>query len=135
MSCTTWTEDWGQSGLNGPYDESDVAYDSSTVTYDKIFYTDYTEDSNAVTSYTEDSDASTTYTEDWAITVGTYDESAEAYDSSENTYDGVYFTVWTEDVEDAEHIYMSKGLCIEIESTDGELLLDTGGDNLEWTSL
>lgn len=135
MSCTTWKEDWGLSGLNGPYDESDVAYDSATITYDKVLYTGYTEDASASTSYTEDSDASTAFTEDWAITVGTYDDSAEAYDSAENTYDGIYFTVWTEDTDDAEHSYLPIGLCIEMESTSGELLLDTGGDNLEVNSL
>lgn len=129
MSCTNYEEIWGQENLNGAYDESDQAYDSSTRTFDGVLYTDYTGDSAPSTSYSNDSDQSTTYTEEWAITQGTYDESAEAYDSSENTYDGIYFTVYSGD-SDQSTSYIEIGLCMELVGTSGEQLLDSGGDNL-----
>lgn len=51
----------------------------------------------STTAWTKDGNATTAYTEDWGLTSGEYDDSAVAYDSSGNTYDGVYFTAWVED--------------------------------------
>lgn len=129
MSCTPYTEQWVVS--SGLYDSPTDSYDSAEAVYDGVYFTAYAEDADVSTSYSEVADVSTAYTEEWGElgTVGTYDSSTEAYDDTDRTYDGTYYTVYNEQ-SDLYTTYQQKGLCLEILNTDGQEMESTDGEQL-----
>lgn len=130
MSCTTYTKETGVTNWEGWYDDSDIAYDQG-IAYDGLAITDYTETSDITTSYSETADVSTAYTENWGElgTPGLYDSATDDYDEGARTYDGTYYTVYSETADNSTN-YLQRGLCLEIYLTDGQDLESTDGEQL-----